>query len=43
MVVLEIIGFSLGVIIICAGLLGFMMGGFKFPNEGRGRRRRGTA
>jgi hypothetical protein len=32
--VLEMIGFSIAVILICIGLLGFMMGGFKFPNEG---------
>ena len=29
------IGFSIAVIAICAGLLIFLMGGLKFPNEGK--------
>ena len=31
------IGFSIAVIAICAGLLVFLMGGLKFPNEGRSK------
>jgi hypothetical protein len=38
-VVLKIIGFSLIVMAFCVGLLGFMMGGFKFPIE---RKSKGT-
>jgi hypothetical protein len=32
--ILEMIGFSIAVMAICAGLLVFMMGGLKFPDEG---------
>ncbi len=43
--VLAMIGFSIAVIIICVGLLGWMMGGFKFPDEGKGKgsHRQGSA
>ncbi|MEY9844951.1 hypothetical protein [Streptacidiphilus sp. MAP5-3] len=43
MMILAMFGFSIAVIVICAGLLAFLMGGFKFPDEGRPRRRRNAA
>lgn len=43
MMILAMIGFSIAVIVICAGLLGFLMGGFKFADEGRHRRRQNAA
>ncbi|SEK93101.1 hypothetical protein SAMN05414137_104308 [Streptacidiphilus jiangxiensis] len=37
MMILAMIGFSIAVIAICTGLLVFMMGGLKFPDEGRSK------
>ena len=37
MKILEMILFSIAVLAICTGLLVFMMGGLKFPNEAKSK------